>query len=222
MGIRKLRLSVILSFIAIVALITFSSSADAQKKRHPKQPEPALDRALDEETVKRTVKTWIMLCAPCHNLQATGTDNGPALLGAEAEKKFNNSKQLLSVFTHPEAHGLSEAIPALRKLTPIQREEMAIWFARLKAPEDIAYEVNSLKPPPYLFVQNCAGCHGPDGMGGIGPNLTNVINRRKREEIIKLIEEPKSAGVTSNIMPPFPELSIEERTLITEWLIMLN
>lgn len=176
---------------------------------------------LSEEQNKTALKNWVFLCAPCHTVQATGTSNGPALLGEKARRRFT-VVQLKRIFAAPEDHGLSEAIPAFRKLNPKQRDELALWFSKLTKPEDIVVTVNSLKPPPFTFVQNCSGCHAPDGTGGIGPNLFNVSKRRERADILKLIADPSSVGVKSNIMPTFEELSEEERVQIVDWLMVLT
>lgn len=181
----------------------------------------SLQLELSEEQNKAALKNWVFLCAPCHTVQATGTENGPALLGEKARKRFT-VVELKRIFAAPEDHGLSEAIPAFRKLNQKQREELAIWFSKLKKPEDIVVTVDSVKPPPFIFVQNCAGCHAPDATGGIGPNLHNVLKRREKAEIIKLIADPRSVGVKSNVMPSFEELSEEERTEITNWLSTLT
>jgi mono/diheme cytochrome c family protein len=175
---------------------------------------------LTPEQTKSALKNWVALCAPCHTVQATGTENGPALLGEKALKQFT-VVQLKKIFAAPEKHGLSEAIPAFRKLDAKQREELAIWFSTLKKPEDIVVATDLAKPPPFIFVQNCAGCHSPDGTGGVGPNLYNVSKRRERAQILKLIEDPSSVGVKTNIMPTFSELSEEERVEIVNWLMAL-
>jgi len=175
---------------------------------------------LTPEQTKAALKNWVGLCAPCHTVQGTGTENGPPLLGEKARKRFT-VVQLKKIFAAPDKHGLSEAIPAFRKLNAKQREELAIWFSVLKKPEDIVLPADLSKPPPFIFVQNCAGCHAPDGTGGVGPSLYNVIKRRDRAQILKLIVEPSSAGVKTNIMPPFSELSEEEITEIVNWLEVL-
>lgn len=176
---------------------------------------------LSEVQNKAALKNWVFLCAPCHTVQGTGTDNGPALLGEKARRRFTVS-QLKRIFAAPENHGLSEAIPAFRKLNPKQREELAIWFSKLKKPEDIVVTVDSLKPPPFIFIQQCGGCHAPDGTGGVGPNLFGVNKRRERADILKLIVNPSSVGIKSNIMPTFEELSEEDKALIVDWLCSLT
>jgi len=41
-----------------------------------------------------------------------------------------------------------------------------------------------------LYAANCAGCHGEQRQGtAIGPSLVNVIERRSREQLIKIIRE---------------------------------
>lgn len=233
---RKIKLYFLASFVCVSLLLQswptqasdFQSKTRRQTPRKSSKKKPlnppvnadANTNELSEEKTKKAVKNWVYLCAPCHTVQATGTENGPPLLGAKAKRKFS-LVQLKKIFAKPEDHGLSEAIPAFRKLNQDEREELAIWFSKLSKPEDIVVTTGLPNPPPFIFVQNCAGCHAPDATGNIGPNLHNVINRRNRETILKLINDPASVGITSNIMPTFSELSEEEQKEIVDWLSSL-
>ncbi len=204
--------------LSIIILLTFSFFLIAAAQ----SPPAAVPQAeLSQDDIKEALKNWVALCAPCHSTQATGTEFGPPLLGENAKRRFTPD-QLVEVFAHPEDHGLSEAAPALRKLASPQRERLANWFAKLVKPEDIVVEANMPSPAPFIFVQNCSACHGPDARGGIGPNLHNIAKRRSREIIIKLIENPRRVGIKTNIMPSFEELSQEERSQIADWLLTLE
>ncbi len=48
-----------------------------------------------------------------------------------------------------------------------------------------------------IFLINCAGCHGIEGKGDIGPNLTHIYQRKSQ---IGLIEQ-----VISGKTPPMPK-----------------
>jgi cytochrome c553 len=207
---RNIQIFVLLFFICLAMLLSASSRANIQKQQE-----------LTSEDSKEAVKSWVTLCAPCHSVQGTGTDYGPPLVGPKARRY--TYKQLIAMFSNPEGHGIPEASPALRKLTVPQRSIMASWLLSLKVPEDIVVTSDMVvqAPAPFIFLQNCAGCHGPDGRGGIGKNLHGICDRRKKEDIIKLIADPRSAGL-NNIMPAFDELSEEERTEIAEWLYTLK
>ncbi len=234
---KKLKLYCLIGFIGVGLLLqawptqagnlqnTATPSSAKRTARTPaKRSRPPVEKIQVELTPEQNMaalKNWVFLCAPCHTVQATGTENGPALLGEKAHKSFTVA-QLKKIFAAPDEHGLSEAIPAFRKLNAKQREELAIWFAMLKKPEDIVVTTDFPNPPPFIFVQQCAGCHAPDATGNIGPNLYNVNKRRERAEILKLIEDPASVGVKSNIMPTFSELSQEERIKIVDWLVTLT
>jgi mono/diheme cytochrome c family protein len=225
---KQHKLSFLLTLLCVgLFLQTWPTQAGSfqRKSGHThKTPRPvvsSLQNELSPEQTKAALKNWVYLCAPCHSIQATGTENGPALLGEKAKKHFDVIK-LKRIFAAPEDHGLSEAIPAFRKLNSTQREQLAIWFATLKKPEDIVVETDLPNPPPFTFVQNCGGCHAPDATGNIGPNLHGVGKRRSRETIIKLIEDPASVGIKSKIMPPFSELELEDRSRLADWLITLK
>ncbi len=52
-----------------------------------------------------------------------------------------------------------------------------------------------------LFRMNCAGCHGIDAQGLVGPNLQNVSSSRRDSELIK--------QVVSGRTPPMPSFQLE-------------
>lgn len=210
---RKVQSIVALLFVC-TSLMTINLSAHT----HRCQNEEALAKSDEQRSV---LKNWLFLCAPCHSVKGTGTDFGPPLVGPEVRKKYS-AKQLEAIFADPEGHGLSEALPAFRQLKAKERVEMANWLASIKEPDDIKIETNTLKPPPFLYVQNCAGCHAPDATGGLCSNLHNIGKRWTRDALIELIEDPRRAGLKTDVMPSFPELSPEERKEIADWLVTLE
>ncbi len=48
-----------------------------------------------------------------------------------------------------------------------------------------------------VFAENCAGCHGANGEGGIGPSLKNERSRKNYAAAVAWIKHPS---------PPMPEL----------------
>jgi mono/diheme cytochrome c family protein len=48
-----------------------------------------------------------------------------------------------------------------------------------------------------VFAQNCAGCHGATGEGGVGPSLKNEKSRKNYAAAVTWIKEPP---------PPMPKL----------------
>ncbi|NJN76515.1 MAG: cytochrome c [Synechococcaceae cyanobacterium RL_1_2] len=48
-----------------------------------------------------------------------------------------------------------------------------------------------------IFQFNCAGCHGSQGQGLVGPSLQNVRQHKSRKGIIKQVTEGKT--------PPMPQ-----------------
>lgn len=63
----------------------------------------------------------------------------------------------------------------------------------------------------------CTGCHMVDGQGGrIGPDLSNVADRRPAEYVRRMIEDPQRA-VRGTIMPRVP-MSSSTRELIIAYL----
>ena len=56
-----------------------------------------------------------------------------------------------------------------------------------------------------IFQMNCAGCHGPQGQGQVGPSLQNVSGRKSRREIIH--------QVISGETPPMPQFQPNTREM---------
>ncbi len=56
-----------------------------------------------------------------------------------------------------------------------------------------------------LFRINCAGCHGLNGRGLVGPDLENITHRRRDSTIIK----QKYSGKT----PPMPSFQMDTQAM---------
>ena len=56
-----------------------------------------------------------------------------------------------------------------------------------------------------LFRINCAGCHGINGQGLVGPNLHGVSTRRKDPTLIKQIISGKT--------PPMPSFQMDPQSM---------
>lgn len=56
-----------------------------------------------------------------------------------------------------------------------------------------------------IFQINCAGCHGLEGRGLVGPDLANVSNRKSRKDLIRQV----TAGET----PPMPKFQPSPETM---------
>ncbi len=68
-----------------------------------------------------------------------------------------------------------------------------------------------------VYAENCAGCHGPDARGGIGPNLlysTQVLHDDHGEKLGPWL----AVGRPEKGMPPFAQLSEATRRDIAEYL----
>ncbi len=71
------------------------------------------------------------------------------------------------------------------------------------------FNPENVKAGQAVFVAKCAACHGPDGGGVIGPNLTDdswINGKGTRVEIVRLISE----GVVAKGMPAWGELMPRE------------
>ncbi|MEX0283545.1 MAG: c-type cytochrome [Paracoccaceae bacterium] len=90
----------------------------------------------------------------------------------------------------------------------------SIWMAGLPAVAFVvACSVNEMPGPPEgqaLFAQNCAGCHGADATGGIGPDLTRIAARNgggfPRARVLSQIDGYGRGKVPAEAMPEFGAL----------------
>ena len=68
-----------------------------------------------------------------------------------------------------------------------------------------------------VYAQNCAGCHGPDARGGIGPNLlysSQVLDDDHGEKLVPFLR----VGRPEKGMPPFASLGDPTLKDVTEFL----
>ena len=63
-----------------------------------------------------------------------------------------------------------------------------------------------------IYRTNCQSCHGPDGGGLVGPNLTDVKwkNVRHIEDIMQVVNN----GAANNAMPPWKQRFSDSRDII--------
>ena len=75
------------------------------------------------------------------------------------------------------------------------------WYQRTDCYAPYVKEVLSLKGNVSkghdIYLINCAGCHGSQGTGSVGPNLQNVSKRKSQADIIKQVVSGKT--------PPMPK-----------------
>jgi len=91
-------------------------------------------------------------------------------------------------------------------------------------PETIMLYANKkkwLRVGQSVFRTNCATCHGRDGEGKVGPNLTDQLykNVRKVEDIARIISE----GAGNGAMPAWAKrLSLNEVVLVASYVASLR
>jgi len=85
----------------------------------------------------------------------------------------------------------------------------------------LAHEPSSMTRAKELFTTTCATCHGTEGEGKIGPNLTDDfwLHGDKPSEVYKTV----SGGVPSKGMPAWePALGHEKATLLSAYVVSLH
>jgi mono/diheme cytochrome c family protein len=94
---------------------------------------------------------------------------------------------------------------AIRQRNATQQELDAVQqalnerTAQIAADKAATQKIEALRPPgATLFAANCASCHGPDGGGGIGPQLSEGTAANH------LSEAQAMSFVTNGAAPPMP------------------
>ena len=116
-----------------------------------------------------------------------------------------------------------------------QHEEMRAFLASHFQPQTIggSTEATSIQlvqsvlkagDPPAPFTENCASCHGEHGEGDPGPFLIGITIKPKRskDDLLKILNDPRSYGLKDPMPESFPDLSGEDKRQIIEWLDKLK
>lgn len=87
-------------------------------------------------------------------------------------------------------------------LTDQEIEDLVDWVLVQQADEEPQEVSSSEMSGADLFAMNCANCHGPDGLGQVGPTLVGVFERHSEETILGILRNGifLSSGVS---MPPW-------------------
>lgn len=95
-------------------------------------------------------------CAPCHGPAGEGTDFGPPVAGSLLDASERESLILDG----------SSAMPAFRPtLTPEEAAALAALLPTLGAEDE------TISAGRTLYAEQCSGCHGVEGEGGVAPSL---------------------------------------------------
>ena len=102
--------------------------------------------------------------------------------------------------------GLVRALVLVASFTCIL---LVLWFLLISQQDPYVKAVLALdgsqRNGAKLFRMNCAGCHGIQAQGLVGPSLREVASSRSDSELIK--------QVVSGRTPPMPSFELEEETM---------
>jgi len=69
-----------------------------------------------------------------------------------------------------------------------------------------------------LFAENCTACHGADGTGNVGPNLTTISSRNggtfPRTRVMAMIDGLSRHGNSDAVMPEFGAGDLGETVIV--------
>lgn len=127
-----------------------------------------------------------------------------------------NNQILETKINRPEIRNVIITVSSVVVLTMVII--LSFWLLPSKNPyvkEVLSYQGN-VERGEAIFNVNCAGCHGIQGVGNVGPRLTNVSKRKSEKNIIN--------QVISGQTPPMPKFqpSAEEMADLLAYLRELN
>jgi len=127
-----------------------------------------------------------------------------------------NNQILETKINRPEVRNVIITISSVILLTTVII--LSFWLLPSKNPyiiEVLSYQGNGERGEA-IFNVNCAGCHGIQGVGNVGPTLTNVSKRKSEQSIINQVISGKT--------PPMPKFqpSAEEMADLLAYLRELN
>jgi ubiquinol-cytochrome c reductase cytochrome b subunit len=197
----------------------------------------------------RVLKIYFANCANCHGPDAMGGTMAPALVKLAKNRRLAKSF-LVDYLVGHKREPSPGSMPRFKQLVPEDREAIAEWLLTLDEPIEAepktvaatalapparksqkvkkvvqtqTVEAAPLAPPP-AYLTNCAFCHGPQGEGNIGPSLIGITEKpnRSKEDLLKLLVNPRQYGLKDPMPASFPTLSDEDRKQIIEWLSKLK
>src|SRR5690625_5038317 len=100
----------------------------------------------------------------------------------------------------------------------VNANEIGNIFSLREVREPVAGAATEAARGENLYLSTCSSCHGRPGRREPSqfPSLANLSDRFSANEVVEVIEEGRG------IMPPFPQLSAEERSAIVEYLFSVN
>jgi mono/diheme cytochrome c family protein len=150
-------------------------------------------KAIAAETVEQGKEQFQSLCSACHGLDASGGIRDYVLNGVSRKYAEPPLKYIYSRYKQAGRNDdditqiIYDAINRGRPGTPMptwglafggplnsrQVDTIVAWLQSIQEPFPQATTTDGAQ----LFANNCAICHGADGTGSIGPNLTVALQR---------------------------------------------
>jgi ubiquinol-cytochrome c reductase cytochrome b subunit len=178
------------------------------------------------ESDSAPLKIFFANCSSCHGADAYGGPLGPPLVNLASRRRLNFDLLVSWI----EGHGRelsADSMPRFKQLTQQQRSELAEWLLKLDEPVQQP-EASNLSgkddEPPAAFTSSCSICHGDRGEGNIGPSLMGMSAKpnRTKEDLIKMMDDSRAFGLKDPMPASFPDLSVEDKRAIVEWLERLE
>lgn len=148
-------------------------------------------------------------CARCHAVFGKGPDIGPDL--GRSELRGSVTQLAGRMWNHWPA--MSEAMGALGMAPPtFKEEELADVFAYLFISRYDGRPGDRERGSAVFRKKGCAGCHGEDGEGGVGPGLRGVTTGEAKERIVQRMwnHAPRMWGEMGARQIPWPRLEADE------------
>lgn len=123
----------------------------------------------------------------------------------------------------------ANALEPHQKLVKLRTEEFqkikkeAIVKSRRAQEAENSAELSLADKGKKVFNQNCAACHKPKEML-VGPPVTEMVTiyKDKKTDLINWIKKPGKKRPNAPQMPGFPQISDEDMSTLTEYILTIN
>ena len=169
---------------------------------------PILDRREERHPLKRPLATFILIAllfgAVSLGAFSKYQDRTDKEFNTKLQEQEEDQREFLKAPFEPQIVGAVTAIKATNAAAPLAK----------------------VAPPPPIYIESCAECHGERAEGGPDdePSLIGITTKRNRtkEDLLKIINNSRSYGLKKPMPRSFPELSDDDKKSIVEWLESLK
>jgi cytochrome c oxidase cbb3-type subunit 3 len=125
-------------------------------------------------------------------------------------------------YTSPYASDIKETTPLSQAVPKTKQESQTETVAVMPSEELVAFtDEENILLGKTIYDKNCLACHGPDGGGTVGPNLTDEywVHGGSTQDIVTIINE---GNIAKGMIPWKTTLNSNEVLQVTSFILSLQ